>query len=441
MGINKYIEKHINYLDKYLSDDYFWGIGIENECYLECSKKKIFDIKTINNKFVPERYSVNYFNTSYKNYPELIAEYTKNLAELELPILINSHTFQNTDIKGNHKTLYTREYKLNNNFEKSLHDILSNKNDFFKNEFGKSFVYDGDTIEFITQSFYKAKVKDTINELTTIKNTYISNLNDVLKKENTIFNNHFDIRICQNNYPLATFMTNINNYAIFNNMTYHINLTLPTQLDKQGNIKDFELFKKKHQNAIKIIQWVEPLLISVFNTPDFLSYIDNANLSKSSQRCAVSRYIGVGTYNTNKMTSGKILLTDDYPEWYNQFHKYTNYKKLDKFGLDINFNKFKNHGIELRFFDYFPEDKLENLLEFLILLLDFSLVKEVENPRENDSWNIMCENIIHNNKGLNTDILNRIFGSRSNSKSPQKYFQELKTHLMKYKGECWDLFI
>ena len=40
------------------------------------------------------------------------------------------------------------------------------------------------------------------------------------------------------NHPFVSFMTNIGKYTIFNNMTYHFNFTLPTQLDESGNLKN-----------------------------------------------------------------------------------------------------------------------------------------------------------------------------------------------------------
>ena len=39
------IDKHRNYLEKYIPDDLYWGIGIENEVYLEFEKS--YDIETV----------------------------------------------------------------------------------------------------------------------------------------------------------------------------------------------------------------------------------------------------------------------------------------------------------------------------------------------------------------------------------------------------------
>ena len=80
-------------------------------------------------------------------------------------------------------------------------------------------------------------------------------------------------------------------------MTYHFNLTIPTELNKDGEIKDKIDFIKKHQRAIRLFQWLSPLFMIKFGSSDYLSHNDSSvNLTKASQRCAMSRYIGVGTY-------------------------------------------------------------------------------------------------------------------------------------------------
>jgi hypothetical protein len=66
----------------------------------------------------------------------------------------------------------------------------------------------------------------------------------------------------------------------------------------------------------------------------------------------------------------------------------------DNIGLDINFNKYPNHGIELRFLDYFDENKLPELLNFFVLLLDYSLKYNISSVTNNDIWNKFVLNII-----------------------------------------------
>jgi hypothetical protein len=61
---------------------------------------------------------------------------------------------------------------------------------------------------------------------------------------------------------------------------------------------------------------------------------------------------------------------------------------LDKIGLDVNYRKHFNHGVELRFFDWFPEEKLPELCSFLVYLADASLNLPITNEAIlSETWN------------------------------------------------------
>ncbi len=396
------LDKHRNYLRYYQANDIFWGIGIENETYLEMSKQlDICDNSFYINNAKRERYSVNYYTSYKKNV------YNDMLKKIELktkiPILVNAHTFTKTDINNEHKTLYKTNSPDNPKFNgETIFDLICRIDKYFSDEYMKSYIFDGDTIEFVSQNFYKVTIYDTINELKTVKNTFINRLKKVFT-ENKIFEKYGEISLCNTNYPFVSFMTNINNYSIFNNMTYHFNFTLPTKLNKNGYIENYKDFISQHKNAIKLIQWIEPILIAIYGTGDIFSS-SNSKLTNSSQRCAKSRYIGIGTYDTDTMIPGKLLQLDsennhlsklDY-WWFNQYYNISDYTKEPKIGFDINFHKHKNHGIELRIFDYFEESKLEEVMKFIVLILDYSLDNEIENCVINKDWNDLMFNIILN---------------------------------------------
>ena len=155
------------------------------------------------------------------------------------------------------------------------------------------------------------------------------------------------------------------------------------------------LFVSQHRAAIRYIQYLEPLIIAIYGTPDPFSSV-SPYYSKASQRCAVSRYIGIGTYNTEEMQTGKILsmnasecLAAQKPYWwYTRYTKDTHYKPLDKIGVDINFNKHGTHGIEVRFLDWFPEEKLEEIMKSMVHTLDFSLKRGLpDDPTICPIWN------------------------------------------------------
>jgi hypothetical protein len=85
--------------------------------------------------------------------------------------------------------------------------------------------------------------------------------------------------------------------------------------------------------------------------------------------------------------------------WFNKFYENNAYVKLDKIGMDINFNKHYNHGIEIRFLDHLSDEKeIAETFEFLIYLMDFALesdwILSYENPGSSCVWNGLLVNIM-----------------------------------------------
>ena len=118
-----------------------------------------------------------------------------------------------------------------------------------------------------------------------------------------------------------------------------------------------------------MIQVVEPLIVAVYGSPDIFSVI-NSEYSIGSQRATRSRYISLQSYDINTPVNGKLLLQprpEDPCHWYNRLAQ-SPYQLHTDIGYDINFNKFKNHGVEIRFLDWFPEAHLKGLMDFFILL-------------------------------------------------------------------------
>ena len=374
--------KHSRYMNSYRSyNSYhsrhsvfsrYWGIGIENESYLMMDMLSHSDFKKLRLK--SERYSVNYFNNFKSDtFIETIKQlYT--LDKLTYPVYINSHTFQKTDIHLEHRTLYDKSSTPNPLFIESIHDILLRENDFYKMAYDTSFVFDGDSIEFITQNFYNATVDSCVQELISTKQQFLTECSPFFKKwgwKSVCFPDH--------NYGLATFLsTNKKNLAVCNNGTYHINITLPTML-KDGMIINKNKFIDQHLQFVKCIQMVEPLIVACYGTPDVLSLADNtnsANYSMGSLRVTLSRYISLHTFDADRPVNGKILLlpkSNDPAYWYNQLHDMP-YQINCEIGADINFNKFKNHGIEMRFLDWFPEEYLTDVINFFVLLAQHSII-------------------------------------------------------------------
>lgn len=408
------LAKHKRYLESYKPNEEYWGIGIENETYIEAEKWITKPADFMNNQ-KRERYSVDYWKiydeNKFKKVTKKCIDDIKGKrffgkmkrpdATIQLPLLLNSHSFTDTDRFGQPLTTYEVNPKPNPKYSgTTIFDNIMTSikyGDFFRNGYEKWFCFDGDTIEFITQNFRCAKVKGVIEELITHKNQWITNFSNVMDdidKEN-ILDGVF--KYPKENHGLAIYHTNRNNIAIFNNGTYHINITLPTELDENCNIKDWNLFVDSHRKVARLFQWVTPFLIARFGSGDIFSRLDNTSFKNmfpnGSQRLCVSRYVGAAIYDTKNMPIGKILTipNESIPgRWYEKIHNSSNciYKTLSVIGVDINFHKHKNHGLEFRIFDWFPEEQLEECINLLVWMCDEALNKELtDDPRLSDIFN------------------------------------------------------
>jgi hypothetical protein len=401
-------DKHKPYLTAYQPNDLFWGLGIENETYMQFDTPILIPRGELLNvaRQKSERYSVNYFRDYKPGVFNAALARTLTAPLYALPVLMNSHSFQRTDIHGEPRTRYAKGAPPNSKFSgKSLYDQMCEMDPWFKDEYERKFIFDGDTIEFVTQNFYKARAPDVVRELLDTKQEFIDRLRPILAHLGGIYSKAARgvVGIANKNHGIATFMTNFGNIGIFNNMTYHINITLPSRLDQDARIADPGLFIAQHRNGIRWMQWILPMLIAEYGSPDFLSRDGGAEppLAIASQRCALSRYIGVGTFDTRTMETGKLLAIPyaDHPAqaipfwWYKRYAAVSGYVRHEIIGCDFNWNKHPNHGIELRILDWFPEERLHILLRILILLMDHSLSRDTDtdtdtdNPVECEAWN------------------------------------------------------
>ena len=346
------LPKHGRYQVAYKKNEVFWGLGIEHEFYLETGQYDTVAIDDIILHNKPERYSVRY-NTIYNEdlYEKALLDIGQQLPELTIPILYNAYSWLKTDISDQHKTTYTKVPRPNPAFSgHTIHELLCKSSDWLKENHDVAYTFDGDTFEIMTQEFYRATVEECIKEYVCARRRFVEEIQ--YNSGGALLNT----RIMGRNYPFSRYKTNPANIAMFNNGTVHINITLPTRLNEDGRIAAWPRFVDQHRSLARAIQWIEPLWIAVYGAADPLAASKQwgSNFSAGSQRGAVARYIGIGTYDTEEMPRGKILQKDVssgmYP-WYDTFYgRCGGYKRLDKIGMDINFNKHPNHGLELRFF-------------------------------------------------------------------------------------------
>lgn len=397
-----FLEKHKKYQTLYKPNEVYWGLGIENEIYLELDKGVYVTPSVFINNHKRERYSVDYTQNYKKDIVKnSLKEIMKDNQLIKIPLLINAHSFTNTDSNNEPKKRYTKLNEPNPKFKgKTLVEEILNE-EYLRDTYEKEWLFDGDTIEFTTLQFYNTTINKVIKELNDQKLKFIKEIQKY-QIDHNLFPQYGLIKYMNQNYPFAMYLTNYNNIGMFNNGTFHYNITLPTKLNENRQIDNLKQFKEDHKKAIRMIQWFEPFFISIYNTPD--PFCESVQFSKCSQRCAVSRYIGIGTYNTDIMLEGKQLTTkiESYKDyfWYKRYHKMSNYTILDEVGYDINFYKHYNHGIEIRFFDYISDQKMmKESLEMIIHLMDYVLdIDEIDNPVTNPIWNEIVINVMQHGK-------------------------------------------
>jgi hypothetical protein len=194
-------------------------------------------------------------------------------------------------------------------------------------------------------------------------------------------------------------MTQPHRLVPFNNTTFHVHLTLPTPI-YNGKIIDMQRFRDIHQRAILLLQWFEPYFISYYGSPDFLSILFPNEYAGGSMRCAMSRYIGVGTYNPIDMIPGTLqtyAIDDARPTgvrwWRDRLVDETQYVfPSDVIGTDIHYAKHYQCGIELRWLDGFPIEYLQTVLDQLILICAYAQQLDYDHLLKNiacqsQTWN------------------------------------------------------
>lgn len=370
----------------------YWGIGLENETYLQFEKSLVVSGAFIQDKIGCERYSIDY-RKCYKSgslTEVLEAAFDKNKT-YPVSRMINSHSLDKLDINFQHKTLaHTKpvvdnpEYLGKSILETfleaqpyNIRSMLTQKN----NPMG-SVNFDGDSIEFVTKYFENRTIADSCDELKATKQLFIDKINEsnVLKEK---------LNFPDYNIGLNMFMSNQENLVLFNNGTYHFHITLPV-LTENSRIIDYPGFDAMHSNAIYLLQWFEPFFIATLGSPDIMAAIcANKNINKQfalgSMRNAMSRYTGVGTFN-KAMAKGKILTyeveefrkllrfeKDSNIWWRDQVESSLDYELLSDIGLDFNQEKMYQSGFEFRSFDEFPSSYLNDVLHAIVLICEHSL--------------------------------------------------------------------
>jgi hypothetical protein len=149
------------------------------------------------------------------------------------------------------------------------------------------------------------------------------------------------------------------------------------------------------------------------------------------------------------MENGKVLTIsgEDLPAgfWYEEYHKESGYQPLKQLGMDINFNKHLNHGIEFRIFEWFPEGCLLDLLRTLVHLMDQALAaeREIPDPRTSAVWNKVVARAIQSGPFLTVwkgelAVFSGALGLSLSGFEIRDIWQQLQRRLKRWsgRGEC-----
>jgi hypothetical protein len=444
--------KHRRYGTAYQRYGYYWGLGVEHETYLMTSQTRtvrIFDAAALK----PERYSVNYY-AAYQPADlsgALAAVLEASGGALTVPVLVNSHSFTHCDVTGEHKTTYEKVPKPNPRFNgETMFEWSKRYSAWLRDEHDRSYTWDGDTVEFMTQNFYCARVRDVMAELEATEARFVTEIQKLPRQGVLVAYSPLTLA-APVNQPWATYLTNPRAVSMFNNGTLHVNVTLPTRLGWNRRPLWWDDFVDKHRRLARLVQWLEPLWIAVYGSGDpFHSRLGFQRFAAGSQRLAVSRYIGVGTFDTVTMPRGKILQIQKAAAgplpWYDWLHARTAYAPLDVIGLDINFNKHWSHGLELRMFDQMAMGDLREVLEQVVVLMDVALgVKAVPDPRFDIQWIRAAGTSLYDGAAWHVspefmNVICRAFGVDPDVKEPLGAVEAL-AWLMKAlegrRGACW----
>lgn len=219
--------------------------------------------------------------------------------------------------------------------------------------------------------------------------------------------------------------------------SYHLTITLPYK--KNITLKKFI---NMHQEFGRQIQWIEPLLICAFFSPDLNSIGDGDKYTEGSYRVMTTgwgNFAGSDVRTLEKKSINRYANIDS--KWRKKLQKFQ--KELSKcekgklssdlrtISLDFktHYNKKlqrnqklykesimkKGQGIEIRIFDHFPTQYIKNLLQIIIIIADNSLQTKYDKNNEH----------VYNNK-IWIETMKNIMIQGWNSSISEKYINLLK---------------
>jgi hypothetical protein len=121
--------------------------------------------------------------------------------------------------------------------------------------------------------------------------------------------------------------------------------------------------------------------------------------ARGSMRATLSRYIGIGTYDTDQMITGKLLthqVDNLRPKnvlwWRDMISEDLLYNlPTSEIGFDFNYGKHYQSGLEFRLLDGIPMEILKDVLDVIILICEHSYsypcIESINKCSESQTWN------------------------------------------------------
>jgi hypothetical protein len=411
--------------------NYHWGLGIEHEYHLFHIKKKKSNYVIFNSQEAMCSISRYTSICCRSNEDELFGSPIKHIC---CDIKKNNTSVTGCWPEENNKTILT---KYEQNFLKNL----------------EPFEYGGrpscsqipripiNMVEITTTNYKNRTITSLVNELIKKEDTFlrILNKNKNTKQKVKIYGQlkqypYGHIKKCK--VPLIpTHLRKYYHYMKDDKLvtsdytgSYHLTITLPYK--KNITLKKFI---NMHQEFGRQIQWIEPLLICAFFSPDLNSIGDGDKYTEGSYRVMNT---GWGNFAGSDVRTLEEKNIDRYAnidsKWRKKLQKFQ--KELSKCEkgklssdlrtISLNFkttyNKIlqrnqklykeaimkKGQGIEIRIFDHFPTQYIKNLLQIIIIIADNSFYttydKNAEHVYNNKTWIKTMQNIMI--QGWNSSI-------------------------------------
>jgi hypothetical protein len=148
----KELAKHKKYKTMYMENELFWGLGIEEETYLQFTKLIFVAAPIIRSCHAEERYSVDYYSSFKPGYKKAFQQVFPDASGfVGMPLFINSHALSKLNAEGIHDTTYEKVPKPNPKFKGKTFfgELQEYCPEIFLEEYDKNFIFDGDSISVL----------------------------------------------------------------------------------------------------------------------------------------------------------------------------------------------------------------------------------------------------------------------------------------------------